>query len=217
MPARPCSFVWLKAGGCPMSELVQAYAALARLICIVAGWALMAIAIAATIEVFSRKYLNYSFQGIDEIGGYMMAAVSAVGFGYALTTRSHMRVTLLFPYIPSWLQAVLNVIAMLTLAAMAVFCAYRGVFELIDSTTTLKRSNTPLQVPLWIPQSFWLIGMLLFAAGTILTAIDAVRLLFSNASLLNRRYGPQSIEEEISTEVSHAEAREGISSRAPNP
>lgn len=198
-----------------MTQLMKSYGQVARLCCILAGWALMAIAIAATVEVLSRKYLNYSFQGIDEIGGYMMAAVSAVGFAYALTTRSHMRVTLLFPYIPGWLRAILNVVAMLTLAAMAVFCAYRGVFELIDSATSLKRSNTPLSVQLWIPQSFWLFGMMLFAVGTILAALHALGLLFSDRFLLNRLYGPQSLEEEISTEVSHAEAREGIRIEAP--
>ena len=35
-------------------------------------------------------------------------------------------------------------------------------------------------------------------------------LLFRDRALLNRIYGPQSLEEEISTEIGHAEAREGI-------
>ncbi len=193
-----------------MQDVIKVYASIARVSCIIAGWALMAISIGATLEVFSRKFLNISFQGLDEIGGYMMAAVSAVGFAYALTTRSHMRVTLLFPYVSSSVQAVLNVIAMLTLAGMAVFCAYRGIFEVGDSLSSLKRSNTPLQVPLWIPQSLWFFGMALFACGTVLTAIDALGLLFRDKTTLNRLYGPQSLDEEISTEVKHAAEREGV-------
>jgi hypothetical protein len=41
-------------------------------------------------------------------------------------------------------------------------------------------------------------------------AWHALALLFRDRALLNRIYGPQSLEEEISMEIGHAEAREGI-------
>lgn len=197
-----------------MEDAIRRYSAFARLCCIIAGWALLLMAFAATIEMLSRKFLNVSFQGLDEIGGYMMAGVSAVGFAYALVTRSHMRVTLLFPYVPFWVHSILNVLAMVTLAAMAMFCAYRGYYEVAESVSTLKRSNTPLQAPLWIPQLIWFFGMVVFAVGTLLTAAHALQLAFSNTPLLNRLYGPQTLEEEISTEVSQAEQRERITKAA---
>lgn len=171
----------------------------------------MAMSAATCIEVLGRKYFNFSFRGLDEIGGYMLAGVSAVGFAYALTQRSHMRVTLLFPYLPTTVQGLLNVLAMLTLAAMAVFCAWRGGFEVLDVFLSGKRANTPLSTPLWIPQTIWFGGMALFAIGTVLTASHAVALLVGNRGQLNRLYGPQSLDEEIAVEVGHAEAREGIS------
>ena len=175
---------------------------------IVAGWALMAISVATCVEVLGRKYFGFSFRGLDEIGGYMLAGVSAFGFAYALSKHSHMRVTLLFPYIPAWLQSFLNALAMLTLAAMAAFCAWRGIYEVLDVLTSGKHSNTPLSVPLWMPQAIWLAGMVVFAAGAILMALDALSLFFRDRPLLNRVYGPQSLEEEIATEIGHAEARE---------
>ena len=175
----------------------------------------MLISIATCIEIISRKYCHYSFKGLDEIGGYMLAGVSAFGFAYALSTRAHMRVTLLFPYVPAAVQSLLNMLAMLTLATMAAFCAWRGIFEVLDVLLSGKRSNTPLQVPLWIPQTVWFAGMSLFAAGAILMAMHSLLLLFRDRALLDRTYGPQSLEEEIATEVGHAEAREG--SRASQP
>jgi TRAP-type C4-dicarboxylate transport system permease small subunit len=141
----------------------------------------------------------------------MLAGVSAFGFAYALSMRSHMRVTLLFPYVPAFVQSLLNVLAMLTLATMAAFCAWRGIFEVLDVLLSGKRSNTPLQVPLWIPETVWLVGMSLFAVGAILMAMHSLSLLVRDRGLLNRIYGPQSLEEEIATEVGHAEAREGAS------
>jgi len=170
----------------------------------------MAISVATCIEVLGRKYFNFSFRGLDEIGGYMLAGVSAFGFAYALSMGSHMRVTLLFPYVSAFVQSLLNVLAMLTLAAMAAFCAWRGVFEVLDVLTSGKRSNTPLSVPLWMPQVFWFAGMALFAIGAVFMALHSVALLFRDRALLNRMYGPQSLEEEIFTEIGHAETREGI-------
>ena len=111
---------------------------------------------------------------------------------------------------PASVQSLLNVLAMLTLAAMAAFCAWRGVFEVLDVLTSGKRSNTPLSVALWMPQTIWFAGMALFAAGAVLMALHSVSLLFRDRALLNRTYGPQSLEEEISTEIGHAEARENI-------
>ena len=61
-----------------------------------------------------------------------------------------------------------------------------------------------------MPQSIWLAGMVLFAVGSILMAWHALSLLFRDRALLNRTYGPQSLEEEISMEIGHAEVREGI-------
>jgi TRAP-type C4-dicarboxylate transport system permease small subunit len=194
-----------------MQALLKSFGSVARVGAIVGGWALMAISVATCVEVLGRKYFSFSFRGLDEIGGYMLAGVSAFGFAYALSTRSHMRVTLLFPYVPASVQSLLNVLAMTTLAVMAAFCAWRGVFEVLDVLTSGRRSNTPLQAPLWIPQTIWLVGMTLFAVGAILMALHSLSLLFRDRGLLNRIYGPQSLEEEISTEIAHVEAREGTS------
>jgi TRAP-type C4-dicarboxylate transport system permease small subunit len=197
-----------------MQAPLKWFGSIARLCAIIGGWALMAISVATCIEVIGRKYFSFSFRGIDEIGGYMLAGVCAFGFAYALSTRAHMRVTLLFPYIPAWVQALLNVLAALTLAAMAAFCAWRGLFEVLDVLGSGRRANTPLQTPLWIPQSIWLAGMTLFAVGTIFMAWHALSLLFRDRAALNRLYGPQSLEEEIAIEVDNAVTREGISREA---
>jgi TRAP-type C4-dicarboxylate transport system permease small subunit len=183
---------------------------IARACAIVAGWALLAISVATCIEVIGRKYFSFSFRGLDEIGGYMLAGVSTFGFAYALSMHSHMRVTLLFSYVPASVKSLLNVLAMITLAAMATFCAWRGSSEVLDVLASGRRSNTPLQAPLWIPQTIWFSGMLLFAVGAVLMAWHSLSLLVRDRALLNRTYGPQSLEEEISTEIGHAEAREGV-------
>lgn len=189
------------------------FGAISRGCSIAAGWALLAISVATCIEIVGRKYFGFSFRALDEIGGYLLAALSAFGFAYTLSKHSHMRVTLLFPYVPASVQSLLNVLAMVTLAAMAAFCAWRGGFEFLDVLMSGKRSNTPLSVPLWMPQLLWFSGMVLFAVGTVLMAVHSVALLIRDRPQLNRTYGPQSLEEEISTEISHLSTGEAVEPR----
>jgi TRAP-type C4-dicarboxylate transport system permease small subunit len=192
-----------------MQTALRWFGSISRRCAIVAGWALLAISVATCVEIIGRKYFSFSFQGLDEIGGYMLAAVSAFGFAYALSKHSHMRVTLLFPYVPASVQSLLNVLAMVSLAAMAAFCAWRGGAEVLEVLTTGKRSNTPLSVALWIPQSIWFAGMVLFAVGAVLMALHSIALLLRDRALLNRAYGPPSLEEEISSEIAHVSLGEG--------
>ena len=103
----------------------------------------------------------------------------------------------------------LNVVAMVSLAAMAAFCAWRGGAEVLEVLTTGKRSNTPLSIQLWIPQSVWFAGMVLFAVGAVLMAVQSLVLVVRDRARLNRIYGPLSLEEEISTEIAHAVLDEG--------
>jgi TRAP-type C4-dicarboxylate transport system permease small subunit len=187
-----------------MQTVLKWFGSASRAGAIVAGWALLAISFATVFEILGRKYFNFSFRSLDEIGGYMLAGVSAFGFAYALSKHSHMRVTLLFPYIPPSVQSLLNAFAMVTLAAMAAFCAWRGGIEVLEHLTTGKRSNTPLSVQLWIPQSIWFAGMVLFAVGAVAMALHSLALLVGDRARLNRLYGPQSLEEEISSEIAHA-------------
>jgi len=81
-----------------MQAPLKWFGSISRVCAIIAGWALMAISVAMCVEILGRKYFNFSFRGLDEIGGYMLAGVCAFGFAYTLSTRAHMRVTLLFPY-----------------------------------------------------------------------------------------------------------------------
>ena len=158
-------------------------------------------------EILGRKYFNFSFRGLDEIGGYMLAGVSAFGFAYALSKHSHMRVTLLFPYIPASVQSVLNVLAMVTLAAMAAFCAWRGGFEVLEHAD--DRASAPTRrcpSSSGSRRSIWFAGMVLFAVGAVVMALHSLALLVGDRARLNRLYGPQSLEEEISSEIAHAEA-----------
>ena len=68
-----------------MQTVLKWFGSASRAGAIVAGWALLAISFATVFEILGRKYFNFSFRSLDEIGGYMLAGVSAFGFAYALS------------------------------------------------------------------------------------------------------------------------------------
>ena len=179
----------------------------ARVLAIAGGWWLLLLSFATVGEILARKFMGRSFQGIDEIGGYTTAVFSALAFSWALVTKSHTRVDFLLGRMPSLLRAVLNAAAYASLAALAVFGAWRGWHVLEESLEFQSRANSPLGTPLWIPQGLWLAGMVAFAGACVVLACHALLLLLTNRARLNRFYGPMTLDEEIEAEAGAILAR----------
>ncbi len=169
-----------------------------------AGWWLMLIVVLTCVEILGRKLFGFSLQGVDEIGGYTLSVTASLALSWALVQRGHTRVDFLLARFSPGVQAICNVAAVTTLALIASYAAYRGVTVLSESIEFKSRSTTPLQTPLWIPQSGWLIGWMIFAATSVTFAVHAWILLIRDRVRLNRFYGPITVEEEIEAELGRA-------------
>jgi TRAP-type C4-dicarboxylate transport system permease small subunit len=179
----------------------------ARCIAIIGGWWLMGLSVLTCVEIFARKFFSISLQGVDEIGAYTLAIFATLSFAYALVVKSHTRVDFLLGHLPGPVRAVLNAAAFLLLAALAGFSAWRGWTVLSESIEFQSHANSPLQTPLWLPQSFWLAGLVAFAIAAGAYAAHALLLLVTDWRQVNRFYGPLTLEEEVATEASALVAR----------
>jgi TRAP-type mannitol/chloroaromatic compound transport system permease small subunit len=169
---------------------------------IACGWWLIALSVMTCVEMLGRKLFSFSLQGIDEIGSYTYGIVGAFGFAYTLITRSHTRVDFLLSRFSVGTRAALNMLAMVSLAALALLCLWRGYNVVVESIELRSTAATPLATPMWIPQAIWLGGYLMFALVAAWAALDALRLFFKRRTgELNERFGPQTIEEEIEAET----------------
>jgi TRAP-type mannitol/chloroaromatic compound transport system permease small subunit len=179
------------------------------------GWWLIALSVATCVEMVSRKLFAFSLQGVDEVGGYTLAIVGAIGFSYTLITRGHTRIDFLVSKMPERARSVLNMLAMVTLAAMVVFAVSRGWVVLSESIEFQSHSTTPLQTPMWVPQSMWLTGWALFAVVAVTMAVHSLALLLRGRHAeLNKAYGPQTLEEEIESEAGDVLAELAAESQA---
>jgi TRAP-type C4-dicarboxylate transport system permease small subunit len=174
-------------------------------VAIACGWALLALCALTGYDILARRLLGHSVQGVDEIGGYILAITASVGFAAALLNRMHTRIDLVLVIMPPRLRAVMNTFAALCLAGFALFMAQKAFVTLNETLEFGSRASTPLQTPLWIPQSLWIMGILLFAIISCVMAAHATWLLFrGQIDTINKQYGPPSIDEE--TEASLAMA-----------
>ncbi len=163
-----------------------------------AGYASLGLSLLITFEVLARKLFSFSLQGVDEIGGYVLAIGVSFSFAYALLHRAHTRVDMLIVRLPGALQAPLNAAAMLLLAGFSLFMLWRAVGTLHETLEFGSLASTPLQTPLWIPQGLWVIGLGVFAALASLLALRALGLLVrGQAAALNREFGPRSTQDEL--------------------
>lgn len=168
---------------------------------IVIGWCLVALCLATTYEIVARRLFGASIQGVNELGAYLLAIASTWGFSAALLQRAHARVDFLFQYFPRPVQTLLNLIAAIALSALAIFSAWQGWGVLSDTLRWQAHAATPLQTPLWIPQSLWLGGLVVFAGLATACAVHATILLFKDPAKLDLYYGPPSLKEQIEIET----------------
>lgn len=162
-----------------------------RGVALAGGYALLVFAFLVGIEVVGRKFLGFSLQGVDEIGGYVLAGGTAFALSYALLRGAHTRMELLLPRLPALLRAALNAAALVITAGFAWFMAWQAFGTLLESLHFQSRASTPLQTPLWLPQAVWVAGLLLFAlVATVLAVLGLGRLLRGDPASVDRLWSP---------------------------
>ena len=174
------------------------------------GAIFVALSIVVSIETLARKLLNYSIQGADELGGYALAAGSVIAFSLALIGRNHIRVDVFHERFPRRLQAWLNALSYVLLAAFAVLLAFVAFKVVADTLAYRSTAPTPWQTPLVWPQSVWYVGLVVFALLAVGYASRAVWLLIrGDIDTINRDFQPKSAKEEVKEELEDFAQRGG--------
>lgn len=142
-----------------------------RSIAILCGLVLMVVVALTLAEIVLRQVMGRGLGGVDEISGYVMAGIAAWGFSYALVDRAHVRIDVLTGRLPLPGRSVFDLIAMISVFGVAVLVSWYGWNVLSRSLTRGSLANTPLETPLWIPQSIWVGGWIWLSLVSGLLAI----------------------------------------------
>lgn len=136
-----------------------------------AGYAVLACAILIGIEIVVRKLFSFSLQGADEISGYVLVVTFAWTAAWALFRDAHIRIDVVSSRLPPGPRRIFDLLALASLVGVAVLLAWQAVGVFGESVRLGSVSNTPLRVPLWLPQGLWLVGLIGFALAAIILLI----------------------------------------------
>jgi TRAP-type C4-dicarboxylate transport system permease small subunit len=166
------------------------------------GFIFLGLSFFVAAEAIARKVFNTSLQGADEVGGYALAIGSAAGFALAIGGRNHIRVDIVHENFPRWLQSLMNWLASVAMAALAVLFVTICLRVLTESVSYGSTAQTPWATPLILPQGIWYAGMVLFALYAVGYAVRASYLFFSGRfTTLNAEFHPKSTKEEVKEEL----------------
>jgi len=169
---------------------------------VVFGLAMTAFAVVVTVETIARKFFGLSFQGIDELGGYVLAVTSSLAFTLALIDRAHIRVDLFHLMLPRPARSFLNWLSTVMIAAFAVLIIYAAWIVVSETLEFNSTAPTPWATPLIWPQSAWFASLMIFLVFALGAFLHATHLLIRGARAdLDRRYGPKGTEEELREEL----------------
>ena len=168
----------------------------------IGGAALLAAAVMVTIDVLSRKILGVTMSGSDEYSGYVFSATTTWAYSYCLLHRSNVRIDALYNYLPKKVTAILDVVGLLLLFYFMSIMTYYAMVSFVDSWVNDSVSITTLGTPQWIPQLFWVAGLILFFVTLIFVVVySIVALLQRNWDLVAKVAGVPSIAETMQEET----------------
>jgi TRAP-type C4-dicarboxylate transport system permease small subunit len=176
------------------------------------GLAFLVLAGAVATETIMRKVFNRSLQGVDELGGYILALAGATSFAVALASRAHIRIDLLHDRLPLMLRVILNILAQLAIVVCAIALLRMAWFAYDESSVLGATAQTPWATPLKYPQSLWVAALLPFL---IVSVVEVGRMLLllvrGDTRTIDRAYGPRTAQDELEEELEDIKAR-GVTS-----
>lgn len=182
---------------------------LATVLSAIFGYMFVALSIFVTAETLMRKIFNFSFQGADELGGYALAVGSSLAFCVALIGRNHIRIDLLHQKLPAAVQAVLNWLSMVLLAAFGLLLVWVCFKIILDTLDYQSTAATPWATPLIYPQGPWYLSLVVFFIVAAVYAVRASYLLLSKRiEDLNFEFHPKGFDEELKEEIEDLDLRE---------
>lgn len=168
----------------------------------IGGGAHLIAAIMVTIDVVLRKIFSITMSGSDEMSGYVFAAGTTWAYSYCVLHRSNIRIDAVYNLLPRRLCGVLDIVGVVLLLIFNAVLTRHAWEAFATSFVRDSVSITTLATPLWIPQLFWVIGLIAFQATLIFVAVYAtLRYWQRDDAAVNRIVGVPTVAEEVEAET----------------
>ncbi len=168
----------------------------------IGGAALLCAAIMVTGDVLARKFLGITMSGSDEISGYVFAGGTTWAYSYCAIHRSNIRIDALYNLLPKQVRAILDVVGLLALFFYMWLLTIAGWQVFVTSWEKNSVAISTLATPLWIPQLFWITGLIMFLVTLgFLIIYSSYALITGQLDTVQKVAGTLSVQEEIEEET----------------
>ena len=127
------------------------------------GYGLMGIAAVICVDTILRKVLQISLVGTTELSSFVFCFATGVALAFAVLSKAHIRVDVVQRLLPTRIGGALDILAAFSLVCVSPFLAWNEGLQLQEALD-YGATSTLLNIPLWIPHSLFLAGLLFFAA-----------------------------------------------------
>jgi TRAP-type C4-dicarboxylate transport system permease small subunit len=183
---------------------------LSKICSLFCGYLLLGLCFLILAEVIGRKFFSFSFQGVDEIGGYLVAISGSFAFGFGVLEKAHTRIDIALAKFPIHLRNFFNVSAYLAIFLVSAFLARYSFVTLSESILFKSISATPLEVPIRYPQFFWFVGLSVFSLISFLALIKIILSWMNDPAQSYKDFGPESLNDEVNRELEDVKKRKTL-------
>lgn len=143
-----------------LNSLLAAATRLSRVAIWVAGALTLASALYITADILMRYFTSKPLGGADELSGYAFSISISWSLSFATLQRANIRIDAIYQYLPTRVSAVLDWIALVSMAVFIVYWTRFAATVAGMSWDQQSTANTTFATPLWIPQYLWLAGLI---------------------------------------------------------
>nr|WP_299239790.1 TRAP transporter small permease [uncultured Halomonas sp.] len=131
------------------------------------------------LTALGTETLNLTIPGLSEISGFLLVGASFLGLAYTFVHGGHIRVTLVTGQLPPKVRVFVELWCLSIALGLCGYLAwYTGVL-MLDSIEFNEVSYGMVPVPLWIPQSAMLLGILLLTLALLEAWITTAVIAFT--------------------------------------
>ncbi len=181
-----------------MNALIRACSGVSRALAWIGGAGLLASAGLISLDVIFRALWKVTYFESFELSGYAFAIATAMGMSYAMVSKAHIRIEVLYTLAPAKWRAWLDVWSYAGLALVSSVLLYWCTQTVLGNLQSGARSNTALAVPLVWPQGIWLAGWAWLALlSTLYAVFGLVSCLRGQYAACSELLGVASMQHEI--------------------
>jgi len=127
------------------------------------------------VEIFLRSLFNASTLITAEYSGYFLVSVVALGLGYTMQHRAHIRITLIWDRLSSAMKRRIDILMGTISSAICLFAIYYSILMVYETYSLGMRADSIVETPLWIPQLSVPVGIFLLFLQLIALILRSLR------------------------------------------